>query len=65
MNLLEQQGNFFEAGQRFFLQLFELFGQRFRAALAVVVILFVEFIEVFFGHIVIGFVRVRKAIDHG
>jgi hypothetical protein len=49
--------------QRLVLQLFELLGQRLAAALAVVVVLFVELVEVLFGHVVVGLVGGDEAVD--
>jgi len=46
-------------------QLFKLLGQGFGAAFAIVVVGFVEFVEVFFGHVVVGFVQVGKTVHHG
>jgi hypothetical protein len=49
--------------QRLLLQLLELLGQRLAAALAVVVVLLVELVEVFLGHVVVGFVDADEAVD--
>src|SRR6185369_1311680 len=65
VHLLEQQLDAGEAFQRLGLELFELFGQRLGAAIAVVVIVGVELVEIFLGHIVVGFVRVGEAVHYG
>ncbi len=65
VHLVEVLAQLVEAAQGLVLQLLELLGQRFGAALAVVVVGFVVFVEVFFGHVVVGLVRVDEAIDHG
>src|SRR6218665_1478071 len=63
VHFLEQIAQFVKAFQGLLFEFFELFGQRLGAALAVVVIGFVKFVEVFFGHVVVGLVGVGKAID--
>jgi hypothetical protein len=65
VDLFKQAGNAVKALQGFALELFELFGQRFGAAFAVVVIGFVEFVEVFFGHVVVGLVGVAETVNDG
>ncbi|MCY1515121.1 hypothetical protein D9M68_496970 [compost metagenome] len=65
MDLLEHLGDAVEAREGFVLEFFELLGQGLGAALAVVVVFFVEFVEVFFGHVVVGLVRVREAVHDG
>ena len=65
MDFFEQLAQLVKALQCLLFQLFELFRQRLGATLAVVVVGFVEFVKVFFGHIVVGFVRVGEAIDDG
>jgi len=65
VHLLEELAQSVEALERLLLQLFQLLGQRLGAALAVVVVGFVEFVEVFFGHIVVGLVGVGEAVHDG
>ena len=65
VDLLEQLAQLVKALQRLLLEFFELLGQRLGAALAVVIVGFVEFVEVFFGHIVIGLVGVGEAVHDG
>jgi hypothetical protein len=50
--------------QRLVLQFLELLGQRLAAALAVVVVLFVELVEIFLGHVVVGLVVGDEAVHH-
>ena len=54
-----------KADQGLTFELFKLFRQRFGAAFTVVVVVGVEFIEIFLGHIVVGFVGVRKSVHDG
>jgi hypothetical protein len=65
VDLLEHAGDAVEALERFALEFLELLGERLGAALAVVVVFFVEFVEVFFGHVVVGLVGVREAVHDG
>jgi hypothetical protein len=65
VDLLEQRGDAVEALKRLVLQFFELLGQCLGAALAVIVVGFIELVEVFLGHVVVGLVDVGEAVHHG
>jgi hypothetical protein len=65
VDLLEQRGDAVEALERLVLQFFEFLGQCLGAALAVIVVGFIELVEVFLGHVVVSLVDVGEAVHHG
>ncbi len=65
VHLLEQRGDLVKALQCLGLELFQQARHGLGAALAVVVVFFVVFVEVFLGHVVVVFVGVGEAIDDG
>src|SRR6185369_3332632 len=62
-HLLEVGAQRVELDERRRLQLLELLGQRLRAAVAVVVVLFVEEVDVLLGDVVVGFAFGDEAVD--
>ncbi len=65
VNFFKQFTQPVEAAERLALEFFQFFRQRLGATLAVVIIGGVEFIKIFLGHIVIGFIGVGETVHHG
>ena len=58
VHFFEQLAQAVKAGEGFAFEFFEFLGQGLGAALAIVIIGGVEFVKVFFGNVVVGFVRI-------
>ena len=61
--LIEVRLHAVKVGEGLGFELFQFLGECFGAAFAVVVIFFVEFVEVFLGHVVVGLIQIVESVN--